>query len=135
MKYTFINRNGKEQTIDIPEDFIVRNKRALRISTQEACELYLSDEGYIDNEVVQEINEIVNAGKTRRGPKRKEDPIKRSIIAELEKDLQGVDYFSGDAECNQPQNITIMNPERIIRFELGDDTYEITLSRKRKPKA
>ena len=134
MKYTFINRNGKEQTIDIPEDFIARNKRALRISTQEACELYLSDEGYIDNEVVQEINEIVNAGKKKTTRKRKEDPVKRVIVAYLNECIDGKAFPMEDGMivCD---NAAAINPERIVRFDIDDDTYEITLSRKRKPKA
>lgn len=134
MRYTFINRQGKEQTVDVPEDFIVRNRRALGISTQEACELYLSDEGYVDNEVVQEINEIVNAGKTRRGPKRKEDPVKRALVQYIFECIDGKAFSleDGTIVCD---NAAVMNPERIVRFDIDDDTYEITLSRKRKPKA
>lgn len=134
MKYTFINRDGKEQTIDIPEDFIARNKRALRISTQEACELYLSDEGYIDNEVIQEINEIVNAGKKKINRKRKEDPVKRALIQYIFECIDGKAFSMEDGTivCN---NAAVTNPERIVRFDIDDDTYEITLSRKRKPKA
>lgn len=134
MKYTFINRNGNQQTINIPEEFIARNRRALGISTEEACELYLSDEGYIDNEVVQEINEIVNAGKKKINRKRKEDPVKRALVQYIFEciDDKAFSLEDGTIVCG---NVAITNPERIVRFDIDDDTYEITLSRKRKPKA
>ena len=138
MKYTFINKNGQEQTIDVPEEFIVRTRRSLGCDIKEACEIYLSDEGYIDNAVVDEINEIVNAGKTRRGPKRKPDYVKQALVVSMYEALQEItDLLDPDGEiiAEGPQNVSITNPERIVRFNIGDDTYEITLSRKRKPKA
>ena len=138
VKYTFVNKNKQEQTIDIPEEFIVRTRRALGCDIKEACEIYLSDEGYIDNEVVDEINAIVNENKKRRGPKRKPDYIKQALIASIYEDLQQIDGLldpDGEEIADGPQNITITNPERIVQFSINDDTYEITLSRKRKPKA
>ena len=42
------------------------------------------------------------------------------------------DAGSGSIEVS---NISIPNLERVVRFELGNDTYELTLSKKRKPKA
>lgn len=138
MKYTFINKNKQEQTIDIPEDFIARTRRSLGCDIKEACEIYLSDEGYIDNEVVDEINAIVNENKKRRGPKRKPDYIKQALIASIYEDLQQITGLldpDGEEIAGGPQNVTITNPERIVQFMINDDTYEITLSRKRKPKA
>ena len=138
MKYTFINKNRQEQTIDVPEEFIVRTRRSLGCDIKEACEIYLSDEGYIDNEVVDEINAIVNENKKRRGPKRKPDYIKQALVASIYEDLQqvvGLCDPDGEEIAGGPQNVMITNPERIVRFDINDDTYEITLSRKRKPKA
>ena len=134
MKYTFINKNRQEQTIDVPEEFIVRTRRSLGCDIKEACEIYLSDEGYIDNEVVQEINEIVNAGKKKINRKRKEDPVKRALVQYIFECIDGKAFSleDGTIVCG---NAAITNPERIVRFDIDDDTYEITLSRKRKPKA
>ena len=138
MKYTFVNKSGNEQTIDVPEDFIVRTRRALGCDIKEACEIYLSDEGYVDNEVIQEINAIVNENKKRRGPKRKPDYVKQALVASMYEALQEITDLldpDGDIIAEGPQNVSITNPERIVRFNIDDDTYEITLSRKRKPKA
>lgn len=135
MKYTFVNNSGNEQTIDIPEEFIMRTRRALGCDVREACELYLSDEGYVDNEVVQELNEKAGAQKTRKGPVRKPDPIKRAMIEYLRQSVETADVVAADGTNISCENIEVTNPERVVRFQISDDIYEITLSRKRKPKA
>lgn len=139
MKYTFVNENGKEQTVNIPEDFIQRNKNALRISTKEAILLYLSDEGYITDPTVVELTEKAKEGKVRaksdkprKAPKRKEDPIKRAIISHLYQFLLGGEIEKDLMFGKTLSPIEIINPERIIAFSIGEDQYELTLSKKRK---
>lgn len=136
MKCTFVNKNNEQQTIEIPAEFIERTRRSLGCDVREACQIYLSDEGYIDNDVVDFYTQKANGGKKRRGPKRKEDPIKRSLIQFLEWKLRDgeIDEDHGFDVQATPTNVKVTNPERIIQFEIGDETYEVTLSRKRKPK-
>lgn len=133
MQYTFINHN-KEHTVEIPNEYIQRNMRSLNISAKEACEMYLSDEGYIENDVVAALNEKANGNKKRKGPTRKEDPIKRALVHYIFECIDGKAFSmeSGTIVCD---NAAVMNPERVIRFNIDDDIYELTLSRKRKPKA
>ena len=80
MNYTFTNKNGKEQTVDIPEAYIHQQQASLGIGMMEACKLYLSDEGYVENAAIDELTAKAT-GKPKR--KRKEDPTKRAIISEL----------------------------------------------------
>ena len=58
---------------------------------------------------------------------RKENPTKASIIAELAKFLQ-------ETSENACENVEITNKERQIAFKIGENSYEITLIQKRKPK-
>lgn len=132
MKYTFTTENGSEKTITIPDEFIARTRAAYGVTHREAIEMYLSDEGYIVNYDVQQLTEkaknvknIVQSGKKRKVT-RKPDQTKRDLISLLEKALQS-------GECGV-QNVQVTNIERIIAFSIGDDNYEVTLSKKRKPK-
>jgi hypothetical protein len=56
--------------------------------------------------------------------KRKENPIKRQIIAEI------FDFFNK----NPYENVKISNIERQIAFSIGENSFELTLVQKRKPK-
>lgn len=128
MKYTFADKDGKQRTVNIPDDDIKRAKSAYGLSNKEAIDMWLVDEGYLENPVVEELNAKakangVSAGTKKRTVRRKEDPIKRALIASL------FDYIQ---EYAGVESATVRNPERIISFSLGDDTYEITLSKKRK---
>lgn len=58
---------------------------------------------------------------------RKENPTKASIISELAK------FLEHDSE-NACVEVNITNKERQIAFKIGENSYELTLVQKRKPK-
>ena len=61
------------------------------------------------------------------GKKRKENPTKAGIIAELARFLtENSEYAT--------ENVEITNKERQIAFKIGENSYEFTLVQKRKPK-
>lgn len=141
MKYTFTADNGKEKTVSIPDDYIRTNKKNLGLTTKEAIDLWLFDNDYIENAEANALTQkakgtgIKVGGKSsHKAPVRKPDYTKRTLISEIKNSLEGLalDAGSGSIEVS---NISIPNIERVVRFELGDDTYELTLSKKRKPKA
>ena len=137
MKYTFTTADGGEKTINIADSILAQGKRE-GLSVRDTIDRYLSDEGYIVDPTVAELtnkakaNGINNAGKTssgkRKPPTRKPDETKRELIRLLADLLM---------ETEEPaiKNVEVTNIERIIAFSIGDDKYEITLSKKRKPKA
>ena len=59
--------------------------------------------------------------------KRKENPTKGGIIAELAR------FLTENSE-NACENVEITNKERLIFFTIGENSYELTLVQKRKPK-
>ena len=58
---------------------------------------------------------------------RKANPTKGGIIAELHKFLAEMSEFA-------TESVEITNKERQIAFKIGEDSYELTLVQKRKPK-
>jgi hypothetical protein len=58
---------------------------------------------------------------------RKANPTKGGIIAEIAQFLSEKSEFA-------TENVEITNKERMIAFKIGDESYEITLIQKRKPK-
>lgn len=135
MKYTFTNIDGHEKTVNISEDVLTQGKRE-GLSTRETIDRFLSDEGYIVDPTVRELTEkaksngINNAGKVssgkRKAPTRKPDLVKRMLI-------EGLSKYMSEAYA-EVKNVQVTNIERIIAFSIGDDNYELTLSKKRKPK-
>ena len=61
------------------------------------------------------------------GKKRKENPTNAGIIAEIATFLQEMCGFSAE-------NVEITNKERQIAFSVGENSFELTLVQKRKPK-
>ena len=135
MKYTFTNIDGHEKTVNIGEDVLAQGRRE-GLSTRETIDRFLSDEGYIVDPTVRELTEkakfngINNAGKVssgkRKAPTRKPDLVKRMLI-------EGLSKYMSEAYA-EVKNVQVTNIERIIAFSIGDDNYELTLSKKRKPK-
>lgn len=142
MKYTFQN-NGKDTTVEIEDAWINKQSRLLGITKREAIEMWLCDEGYISNDTVDELTAKAKANKTgavgaatkpRKKPERKPDMTKRALIEYLFAALGGDDSTMLDLECGNPENVKVTNIERMIAFNIGDDKFELTLSKKRKPK-
>lgn len=141
MKYTFTADSGKQKTVEIEDSWIAKQCQLLGISKREAINMWLSDEGYISNDVVEELTAKAKVNKTgavgastkpRKKPERKPDMDKRALI-------KGLNLYLLSQECKNHTNLTIKNVEttnieRIIAFQIGDDNYELTLSKKRKPK-
>ena len=133
MKYTFTTENGSQKTVNIADEVFVQGRKE-GLSNREIIDRYLSDEGYIVDPVVTKLTEKAKASgagvKARAGackaPTRKPDMVKRALIVALNDFL--CDYEGAD-------DVTVTNIERIIAFRIGDNNYELTLSKKRKPKA
>ena len=129
--------NGQEKTVNISDEVLAQGRKE-GLSTAETIDRYLSDEGYIVDDTVAALTEKAKAAgvntagrnqsatkKKRKAPVRKPDETKRMLIAALE------NCISTLGMC---ENVEVTNIERMIAFSIGDDKYEITLGKKRKPK-
>lgn len=134
MKY---NLNGK--TINIPDTDIERSMKCLEISKDEAIQMWLEDEGYLENEEQEElcrkakenrVTATIHQAKATEPKKkaqkervRKENPTKEKIIAETAEMLR---QFA--------DNVQILNVGKLISFELDGKKFEFDLKQKREPK-
>ena len=136
---TYTLPNGKN--IRIPDSEIEKNMKLLELTRDEAIQLYLEDEGYLENAEQEalcqkakanvKVGNIVKArADTKPKPKtqservKKDDPTKEMIIAEIAEFLPKI-----------ATNIQIVDNRKIITFCIGGDTYKIDLTRTRKPKS
>ena len=134
MKYTCMTAEGTEKTVNISDEVLTQGKRE-GLSVHETIDRFLSDEGYIVDETVAELTAkakaagVNNAGRTssgkRKAPTRKPDEVKRQLIRDLNEFVESL---------GQTKNVAVTNIERVIAFEVGNDKFELTLSKKRKPK-
>ena len=134
MNYNF---NGK--MLKIPGDEIAKAMKSLELTKDEAIQMWLEDEGYLDNEeqealekkakenrITATIHQAKNTQakkKTQKERVRKENPTKEMVIAEIAKILP-----------NFAENVEITNVSKYISFTIGDEKFEINLIQKRKPK-
>lgn len=126
MKYTF-RENGKATTIEIDDKWLIETRKAQNLSTKQAVALYIQENakevGLPSETKLSAAPKKPAAKKTRA---RKEDPEKRELIEGLNAYLSSL---------GQTDSVEVMNAEREIMFSVGDNTYTLTVARKRKPKA
>lgn len=117
---------------------VERIMNGLKCSKEEALEILECDKAIdrgermpfdLDPETEKQAKKFANVGtratdgkKTER--KRKENPTKATIISEIARFLTENDY----------ENVEITNKERQIALKSGENSFELTLVQKRKPK-
>lgn len=132
------NLNGKN--IRIPDADIERSMKSLELTKEEAIQMWLEDEGYLENEEQEALEKKAKESritatihqasaidkvkkKTQKERCRKENPTKEMIIREIAALLP-----------NFAENVEVLNIGKLISFSIGEEKYEIDLKQKRKPK-
>lgn len=130
--------NGK--VVRIPMAEINKSMTLLGLTKDEAIQMYLEDEGYLENDeqtalerkakenritaTIHQAKSTEVKQKTQKERVKKADPTKEGIIkaiAEMLPDLNATD-------------IVIVNEGKLITFKIGADEYKVDLIRKRPPK-
>ena len=126
MKYNF---NGKE--INIPDAEIQHNMKALGISEKEAIDMWLDDNDYTENEVVEELTKKAKAVKRyEQADKPRKKTVKERKVDEEKKHLINILVTSLNGEVS---NISVKN-EAEISFICNENSYTIKLVKHRPPK-
>ena len=134
-----INEMLPDKNVKIPDEDIERTMKGLDVSKEEAIEIWLDDEGYLENEEQEQLckkakdNRITAAihqatsGKERKKVvrERKENPVKEDLISKLAAALQ---------TFGNVDNIAIENVGKLITFRIGVDEFKLDLIQKRKKK-
>ena len=133
MEYIDKEINGKIVKIPLPE--ISKYMAKLELTQDEAIELWLTDNDYMDNEEVDRLSKQakdnkVNISAERDEPRKKrevtkkENPTKEGIIKEVAAMLGNIGAV----------NIKITNISKLVEFEMDGNNFKLDLIQKRQPK-
>lgn len=133
MKYTL--PNGKN--VNIPDKEIEKNMKLLEISKEEAIEMWLEDEGYLDNEEQNELDEKAKKVKIDHGASavdktEKKEKKPREIKVSDEKQALFSEIVEKLAENGR--NYEILKENKLICVKIGEKTFKIDLIEQRQPK-
>lgn len=133
MKYTL--ENGK--VINIPDKDIQNSMKKLEITQEEAVEMWLEDEGYLDNEEQIELNEKAKKIKIDHGASavdktQKKEKKPREIKVSDEKQALFAEIVEKLAENGR--NYEIVKENKLICVKIGEKTFKIDLIEQRQPK-
>lgn len=127
-------KGGK--VVQVPNDEISKLQAQLKLSRSEAVELWLYDEGYIENAEADELtakakeNKISHNAraevkqKTQRERVVKEDKVKETIIQAVADMLPSLNA----------ENVVVEKKGKLITFTVGEDKFKFDLIRQRPPK-
>lgn len=133
MRYNF---NGK--SINIPDAELEKSMKILGMTKEEAIEMWLEDEGYLDNEEQAELEQkakenkitatIHGASATEKKKQSKPKTVKVSdekatLFAEILSNLQ-YDY----------ENVEVLKENKLIQVKIGEKIFKVDLIEQRKPK-
>lgn len=123
-------------------ELVKHHMKVLDIPKAEAIQLVMDDKAVDKGEKLFELSaeqkkvakKYAGTGTKKRtvykfdtAKKKKENPVKQKIIAEIER------FLNENSEICA-ENVQIINSERQIFFQIGSNDYELTLVQKRKAK-
>lgn len=123
-------------------ELVKHHMKVLNIPEAEAIQLVMDDKAVDKGEKLFELSaeqkkvakKYAGTGTKKRtvykfdtAKKKKENPVKQKIIAEIER------FLNENSEICA-ENVQIINAERQIFFQIGSNDYELTLVQKRKVK-
>ena len=129
MNYKF---NGKN--INIPDNEIQNNMRLLDISKEEAIQLWLEDNDYLENEIVEELTKKAKENKINH--EAKSDKPRKAVKKERKPDEEKEKLIEILANCLKTEGFEteITNKSKIIEFNVGGNHYKLDLIKQRPPK-
>lgn len=126
--------NGKN--IRIPDEEIKKNMQILEISQDEAIQMYLEDEGYLENEIVKELTRKAKENGTTK-VKAKSDKVRKPVKRERKPDeeKEKIIEILQNALKNAGIAAEITNKSKIIEFSIENNHYKLDLIKKRPKKS
>jgi predicted glutamine amidotransferase len=136
MKLTLENN----KTVNIPDEEIKQLKDALGISTKEAVEVWLDDNGYAENE---EQNALDNKAKSVKAnfvdartvtEKKERKPVTKKVSDEKKILFDSLVQNLDRCELVERENVVILNKNKLIQVKIGEKVFKIDLIECRPPK-
>ena len=135
MKYTL--ENGK--VINIPDSEIKAHMKNLDLTEDEAIQLYLEDEGYLDNEELEELDSKAKkvkiqhgASATEKTEKKEKKPRTVKISDEKQELFDNIYHFLVE---NYGGSTEIVTQNKLMTVKVGELTFKIDIIQQRKPKS
>ncbi|MBQ8793085.1 MAG: hypothetical protein IJZ62_05905 [Clostridia bacterium] len=133
MKYNF---NGK--MVNIPDKELEKSMKILGMSKEEAIEMWLEDEGYLDNEEQIELtqkakeNKITATIHDARDASKPKATKPKTVKVSDEKQALFADIL-GNLQENY-ENVEILKQNKLISVKIGEKIFKIDLIEQRPPK-
>lgn len=134
MRYTL--DNGR--SINIPDDEIAKHMKNFGLSKQEAIDLYLEDEGYLDNEELEELDSKAKKVKIQHGAsavdkteKKEKKPRTVKISNEKQELFDNIYHFLVETYGD---SVDIVKENKLLTLKIGEKTFKVDLIEQRPPK-
>lgn len=130
-----VDFNGK--SIHIPDAEIEKSMEMLEISQKEAVQMWLEDNGYAENEIVEILTAKAKANKVLKGAKSEKAMAKAAKSRERKPDIEKetlIGEISTFLQMYGANFVKITNKSKIIEFNIGENHYKLDLIRQRPPK-
>jgi hypothetical protein len=134
MKYTL--ENGK--VINIPDSEIKAHMKNLDLTEDEAIQLYLEDEGYLDNEELEELDSKAKkvkiqhgASATEKTEKKEKKPRTVKISDEKQELFDNIYHFLVETYGG---SVEIVKENKLLTLKIGEKTFKVDLIEQRPPK-
>ena len=135
MKYTL--PNGKN--INIPDSEIKSHMAKLQLTEEEAIQLYLEDEGYLDNEELEELDSKAKKVKIQhyasavdKTEKKEKKPRTVKISDEKQGLFDNIYHFLVETYGD---SVEIVKENKLLTLKIGEKTFKVDLIEQRPKKA
>jgi gamma-glutamyl:cysteine ligase YbdK (ATP-grasp superfamily) len=137
MRYDF---NGK--SINIPDAELEKSMKILGMTKEEAIEMWLEDEGYLDNEEQAELEQKAKENKitaTIHGAsatekKKQSKPKTVKVSDEKQRLFKELSAVIKEYCIDEGGKCEILKENKLIQVEIGGKIFNIDLIEQRKPK-
>lgn len=133
MRYDF---NGR--ILNISDDEIKNSMEKLGLTKEQAIEMWLEDEGYLENEEQENLCKLAKENKITAtihqasGKAEKKQSKPRTVKISNEKQALFKDLH--DFLTENHQNVEILKENKLIQVKIGEKTFKIDLIEQRPPK-
>jgi hypothetical protein len=132
MRYNF-----KGKSINIPDAEIEKSMKVLGMTKEEAIEMWLEDEGYLDNEEQTELEEKAKANKitaTIHGASAEKKKQSKPKVVKVSDEKATLFNEICESLDELSYNFTVLKENKLIQVEIGEKIIKIDLIEQRKPK-
>lgn len=133
IKYDF-----KGKKLNIPKAEIEKSMKVLGLSLTDAIQMWLEDEGYLENEEQENLCKLAKENKITatihqaNGKTERKQSKPRTVKISNEKQALFKDLVDFLTESNQ--NVEILKENKLIQVKIGEKIFKIDLIEQRSPK-